>query len=207
MPRPKQRTAELRDHLLRVAIALLADDGVAGLTTRRLAQQANTSPPAVYELFGDKAGLVRAIFFDGFRQLRRRFDALVDTADPRADLTGVIAAFRGFVRENPVLAAVMFSRPFTDFDPGPLDEKAGAAVRVYIVHHVQRCLDAGVLAGDATDIAHVIVSLTHGLAATERAGWLGRSKASVARRWRVGIEALLDGLAPRARQASSSRRR
>jgi hypothetical protein len=29
----------------------------------------HTSVPAVYELFGDKAGLVREIFFEGFRRL------------------------------------------------------------------------------------------------------------------------------------------
>ena len=50
------------------------------------------------------------------------------------------------------------------------------------------------LVGDATDIAHVLVSMTRGLAATERAGWLGRSKASVDRRWDLAIRAVLDGL-------------
>ncbi len=69
MPRAKQRTPELRDRLLEVAVATLNDEGVARLTTRRVAEQAGTSVPAVYELFDDKAGLVRAIFFEGFRML------------------------------------------------------------------------------------------------------------------------------------------
>jgi AcrR family transcriptional regulator len=194
VPRAKQRTPELRDRLLQVAVAMLAGEGVGAVTTRNVARKANTSAPAVYELFGDKAGLVQEIFFEGFRLLRRRFDPLEDTADPRADLVRIVETFRAFVRENPVLSEVMFSRPFTDFDPGPLEEKAGSAVRLYIVGHVQRCIDAGVLAGDATDIAHVLVSMTEGLAATERAGWLGRSKASVDRRWALAIRALLDGL-------------
>jgi AcrR family transcriptional regulator len=207
MPRPKQRTPALRDRLLRVAVATLAEDGVAGLTTRRVARDAETSAPAVYELFGDKAGLVREIFFEGFRRLRRRFDALADTADPRADLVRVIGTFRAFVRENPVLADLMFSRPFAAFDPGPLEAKAGAAVRQYIVGHVQRCVDAGLLAGDATDVAHVLVSMAQGLAATERAGWLGRSKASVDRRWAVAVRAVLDGLAPARASGPPARRR
>ena len=80
MPRPKQRTPELRDHVLRVAVAMLARHGVAAFTTRRVAEEAATSPPAVYELFGDKSGLVREIFFEGFRLLRRRFDRLAETA-------------------------------------------------------------------------------------------------------------------------------
>jgi AcrR family transcriptional regulator len=69
MPRAKQRTPELRAHLLEVAIATLSEDGIVGLTTRRVAERAGTSMPAVYELFSNKAGLLRAMFFEGFRLL------------------------------------------------------------------------------------------------------------------------------------------
>ena len=196
MPRAKQRTPELRDRVLQVAVEILADGGVAGFTPRKVAQEAATSTPAVYELFGDKAGLVREIFLEGFRRLRRSFDPLVETDDPRADLVRVIAALRMFVRENRELAEVMFSRPFADFDPGPTGRDAGSAVRTFVVGRVRRCIDSGVLAGDATDVAHVLVSLTQGLAGTESAGWLGTSRASVERRWDLAVRAVLDGLAP-----------
>ena len=194
MPRPKQRTQQLRDHVLQVAVVTLAADGVAGFTTRRVARQAQTSTPAVYELFGDKAGLVRAVFFEGFRQLRRQFDQLAESDDPRADLVGVIETVRGFVGRNPVLAQVMFSRPFADFDPGPAELSAGAAVREFIVARVRRCIDAGILSGQETDIAHVLLALAQGLAAQEAAGWLGTSQASVDRRWELAIRAALNGL-------------
>jgi len=197
VPRAKQRTPELRERVLRVAVALLTREGAGRLTTRKVAERAETSPPAVYELFGDKAGLVREIFFEGFRMLRRRFDELADSDDPRADLARVLQAFRAFIRANPVLAELLFLRRFTDFDPGPADREAGAAVRELIVGRVRRCIDAGMLAGDATDVAHALVSLVQGLAATEIAGWLGTSKASVERRWQVAIEAMLVGLSPR----------
>jgi len=197
VPRAKQRTPELRDLVLQVAVEMLANEGVAGFTTRKVAQEADTSTPAVYELFGDKAGLVREMFFEGFRMLRRRFDPLQETADPRADLVRVIQTLRTFVREHAVLAEVMFSRPFADFDPGPSGLEAGKAVRLFVVGRVRRCIEAGQLAGDETDIAHVLVSLTNGLAETEIAGWLGTSKASVNRRWDLAIEAVLDGLSPK----------
>ena len=71
MPRAKQRTPELRDRVLLHAVDLLARDGVAGFTARRIAREAATSIPAVYELFGDKAGLLREVFFEGFRLLRK----------------------------------------------------------------------------------------------------------------------------------------
>jgi AcrR family transcriptional regulator len=194
VPRVKQRTPELRDHVLRVAVMTLADDGVAGFTTRKVARRAQTSTPAVYELFGDKAGLVREVFFQGFRLLRERFGTLTDSSDPRADLIAVISAFRVFVGENPVLAQVMFSRPFADFDPGPDEVAAGSSVREFIIGRVRRCLDAGLLAGDATDIAHVLLALAQGLASQETAGWLGTSRASMDRRWDLAIRAALRGL-------------
>ena len=195
MPRAKQRTPELRDRVLRVAVALLAREGAAQLTTRRVAEHAGTSTPAVYELFGDKAGLVREIFFEGFRMLRRQFDGLAESDDPRADLARVMQAFRAFIRENPVLAELMFLRRFTDFDPGPSERDAGRAVREFIVGRVQRCIDSGLFSGDAADLAHALVALTQGLAANEVAGWLGTSKASIERRWQLAIEAMLDGFA------------
>jgi AcrR family transcriptional regulator len=189
---------------------MLASEGVAGFTTRKVAEGAETSTPAVYELFGDKAGLVREMFIEGFRLLRRRFDRLEETDDPRADLVRVIETLRKFIRENPSLSEVMFSRPFADFDPGSSGLEAGSAVRLFVVGHVRRCIDAGLLVGDGTDIAHVLVSLTQGLAATEMAGWLGTSKASVNRRWDLAIRAVLDGFRPASggeqRRASSPRR-
>jgi AcrR family transcriptional regulator len=197
MPRPKQRTPALRERVLRAAVETLAGDGIAGFTARRVAQDAATSVPAVYELFGDKAGLVREVFFEGFRQLRRRLDELSTRDDPRADLLAVVATFRTFVGENPVLAEIMFSRPFADFDPGPEERLATASVRELIVGRVRRAVEAGVIAGDPADIAHVLLALAQGLAAQEAAGWLGTSAASVNRRWSLAFRAALDGLAPR----------
>jgi len=173
---------------------MLASDGVAGFTTRKVAEKAATSTPAVYELFGAKAGLVREMLIEGFRMLRASFDRLEETDDPRADLVHVMDALRKFVRDHPALSEVMFSRPFADFDPGEAGRKAGSAVRLFVIGRVRRCIEAGVIEGDETDIAHVLVSLTQGLAATEAAGWLGTSKASVNRRWDLAVRAVLDGL-------------
>ncbi len=194
MPRTKQRTPELREHVLRVAVAILTRDGPAGFTTRRVAEGAATSTPAVYELFGDKAGLVREMVLEGFRLLRQRFEAQPERADPCDELVRVVHAFRAFLLENPTLSELMFMRRLADFDPGPTGEAAGGAVRTFLVGRVRRCVDAGVLAGDPTDIAHVLVSMTQGLAATQMAGWLGTSPASEKRRWDLAIRAVLDGL-------------
>ena len=196
MPRAKQRTPQMRERVLQAAMDMLASDGVAGFTTRRLAQHAGTSTPAVYELFGDKAGLVRELFFEGFRLLRQYLDQVRPSQDPRAELVLVIESLRSFAREHSVLADLMFSRPVADFDPGPAERRAGDEVRLFIVAAVRRCVRAGVLQGDEVDIAHVIVAMAQGLAGQETAGWLGTSQQSRDRRWDLAITALLDGLRP-----------
>ena len=142
MPRAKQRTPALRDHLLEVAIATLSEEGIARFTTRRVAERAGTSVPAVYELFNDKAGLVRAMFFEGFRLLGGELAKVPLTDDPLGDLERLVPVFRLFCRAYPRLAQVMFSRPFADFEPGPDELAAGAAVREVFIGRIQRCIEA-----------------------------------------------------------------
>jgi AcrR family transcriptional regulator len=195
VPRTKQRTPQLRDAVVRTAVDLLVADGVIAFSTRRVAQAAGTSIPAIYELFGDRAGLVREVYLDGFRGLQTALDALASTVDVRADLSTVIMTIRRFVRQNPALAEVMFARPFPDYSPGAEEVRATAPVRELVVGRVRRCIEAGVIAGDETDIAHVLLALALGLAAQEAAGWLGSSKASRDHRWALGIQATLAGFA------------
>jgi AcrR family transcriptional regulator len=202
--RPKQRTPELRERVRAAALSMLARDGTGALTTRAVARSADTSVPAVYELFGDKAGLVRELFFTGFGRLHERLLAEPESADPRADLVSIGRSFRAFARAEPALAQLMFSRPFMEFDPSPADAKAGAAVREFVVDRVATAVRAGMLAGDPVDIAHVLLATVQGLAVQEAGGWLGTSAASVERRWNLAVEAVLAGLAPTSSRGRSA---
>ena len=175
---------------------MLASEGVAGFTTRRVAAAASTSTPAVYELFGDKAGLLRELFYEGFRQLRRYYEAAPLSDDPIEDVVALTHLYRRFATENPQLMRMMFSQPFATFDPGPDEARAGGEIRELIVGRIRRAVDAGALAGDETDIAHGLLALMVGLGDAESASRLGRSKASVDRRWDQTVRALLRGHVP-----------
>jgi AcrR family transcriptional regulator len=179
--------------VLSVALELLARDGVAAFTTRSVASASATSTPAIYELFGDKSGLVREMFFEGFRMLRRQLGEAGESDDPRADLVALVGLYRSFIRHNPVLAEVMFSRPFSDFSPSGTEVKAGSSVRTLIVARVRRCIDTGLMRGDETDIAHVLVALVQGMAAAESTRRLGSSRKSIERRWTLAVDAVLEG--------------
>ncbi len=143
---------------------------------------------------------MRELYFEGFRQPRGELAALPETGDPSATC-GRSRRHTAVLSGTTVsLAEVMFSRPFTDFSPGPDELAATSSVRILIVGRVRRCIEAGRLRGDETDVAHVFVALIQGMAFAEAAGRLGTSTESVERRWRLAIGTLLNGFgAQRAR--------
>ncbi len=198
MPRPKLRTDTMRDDVLAAAVALLERDRTL-VTARAVAAAADTSTAAVYELFGDKAGLLRAVFYDAFQQLHDILAAVPSTPDPRADLVALLRATRVFATGHPMLFEIMFARPFAELEPDATDVDAAVEVMRIVLRAVRRAIDAGILAGAARDVAHVLVAANRGFIATELSGLAGSTAANVERRWTIGIDGLLDGLAPGAR--------
>lgn len=195
MPPPKTRTPALQAGLLGHAIDLLERDGPAAIRARDVAAAARTSAAALYELFGSKAGLVRAMFLEGFRQLHERLAVVPVTRDPRTDLLALLDASRAFAVEHPMLFELMFARPFAEFDPRSEDRAVGAALYDLVVQRVARWLEAAGSELDPVDAAHALAATDRGLVADELAGLLGRSPASVRRRRTLTLAALLDGLA------------
>jgi AcrR family transcriptional regulator len=195
VPRPKLRTPELAETVLEAGLRLLTSEGVGSLTARRLAAASGTSPAAIYELFGDKAGVVRAMFFTGFERLGEELGEPDPRSEPLEALRQIATRYRAFINAHPAWAALMFSRPFASFDPAPDEQAAGAAVRSRIVDAVKRAVDEGDLYGDPIDISHAFVSIIQGLAAAESSQRLGRSPRTIDRRWRTAIDGLLRGFA------------
>ena len=193
MPPAKDRTPELRSRLLDVAIELLAIDGPASVTTRQVASLAATSATSIYELFGDKAGLIRAMCFEGFRRLAAVLDELPAPTGTRQDLVDAVDTYRRFAAANPRLFEVMYTKPFDEYSPSAEERSLGDVTRDFLVNRVEGCVANAVLRGDPTDIAHALLAVVIGLSTQETAGWLGRTRAARDRRWSSATTALLDG--------------
>lgn len=185
----------MREAVLHQAVHLLERDGPAALRARAVATAAGTSTAALYELFGDKAGLVRAIFLEGFHLLRQQLDAVAVSPDPRADVVALLDASRRFAVAHPMLFEVMYSRPFPEFAPLATDRKDGVAIYRLVVGRVRRWLAEAGSDRDPVDAAQALVAANRGLVASEIAGISGSTARSVDRQWAVAIHALLDGLA------------
>lgn len=196
MPRPRKRDYEtLRRELIDAGGRLLAEEGPAALSTRRVAQATGTSTTAVYNLFGDKAGLVREMFLEGFDRLTAAFAAVPHTEDAVADLLALGDAYRANARDNPHLYELMFGRPVPEFRPD-----AEAARRIQptfdaLIAACARCIESGAFApADPYAIAVQLNAMAHGLCSLQLRGALGDESEADAH-WRRAFASLLKGLA------------
>jgi AcrR family transcriptional regulator len=195
MARPRNRDyEELRRELVDAGGLLLAEQGPSALSTRRVAQRAGVSTTAVYNLFGDKAGLVREMFLSGFERLAEAFAAVPRTDDPVADLLALGHAYRATALANPHLYELMFGRPVPEFRP---DAATAAQIQPTfddLVTAVARCVEAGSFApADPYDLAVRFNALAHGLCSLELSGALGDSTQG-RRHWDDAFETMIRGL-------------
>lgn len=147
---------DLRQELIRHALAEITDNGVAALSLRELARRAGVSHGAPAHHFRDKGGLLTAIATEGFTLLADTLEA----ARGRGFLeTGV--AYVGFAVDHPAHFTVMFG-PGGDDGDHDLAAARGRAAAI---------LDEGVVdlprppaAADRDDAAIGAWSLVHGFA-------------------------------------------
>jgi len=176
VPAVKTHTADLATRLVDEAGRVLSAEGVAALSLRRIATATDTSTMAVYTLFGDKQGLLAAMYRAGFERLGASMAAASVDADPAGPLTTLAElglAYRRAALANPHLYNLMFGRPADMFQPDPADKEMAESTYRPLVDAVQRCLEAGELVGaDAEQIAFFLWAVSHGVVSLEIAGQL-----------------------------------
>jgi AcrR family transcriptional regulator len=59
-----------REAIVEAALAILREEGIANLTSREVAARAGVSDASVYYHFGDRAGLLQAVFEQGMKPLK-----------------------------------------------------------------------------------------------------------------------------------------
>lgn len=174
MPAVKTHTADLAGRLVDEAGRLLAREGSAALTLRRLAAASGTSTMAVYTLYGDKQGLLRAMYRAGFERLGAALRAAARTSDdPLEALVALGRAYRDTALANPHLYGLMFGAAVPGFVPDEDAKAVADAAYQPLVDAVERCLDAGQMGGTAAErIALHLWSVSHGMVSLELAGHL-----------------------------------
>ncbi len=167
----------MREALIEAAARIVATEGRAGLTLRRLAGEVGTSTMAIYTHFGSMEELRRNVRRQGFARLGANLAAVEETRDPMADLALLGAAYYLSATSDPNLYRAMF------FD-GPVDEEdvgTGLDTFMYLVEGMSRCVEAGRLpkagTADPAELALEVWALTHGLVSLQLAHLLAPAQA------------------------------
>ena len=151
-----------------MAGAILANDGPAGLTMRRLATALGCTTTVLYTMFASKQGLIDAMYREGFDRLTARMRAIPADAPPaeRLRLSGI--AYRENALASPELYQLTFGGAAGEHTPGPQATAAAEASLEPLVEIVQACIDAGLFRPEEPRfIAQVLTAAAHGAVSLE----------------------------------------
>jgi AcrR family transcriptional regulator len=157
---------DLRDELLRQALALILEKGAESLTLRAVARGAGVSHTAPYRHFPDKAALIIAVADEGFRQLTESLrEATVGDTPLERFLKGA-QAYIQFAVSHPAHYRVMFGPAVVGLGQGPMQlESANEAFAVLLETIVDAQQSGVIKEGDPLHLGVVVWSTVHGAAA------------------------------------------
>lgn len=154
--------------LLEAAGGLLAKEGPAALTVRRIAAAAGVSTMNVYSRFGGKDGVVEHLFVEGFRRLGESIDSRVATEDTVSDVRSCGLGYRQFAIDNPTMYSVMFDRVVPDFVPSREAAALANTTLSKLAARLERAMQAGTLRrGDPLQTAALVWATFHGVVSLE----------------------------------------
>jgi len=192
MGRPREHSDETRTRVLQVASRLLADEGVTGVSVRRVADEAGTTTRAIYTLFGGKEGLLKQLFRDAAQTMTRYHEAVPQQDDPVAEILALADAYRRAALEHPHGYDLLLNGA-PGFVPDQEDARVAQRSFARVLAAFERWAEDGRIGGrDPRMIALEMWALVHGLASFELAGRLG-SRRRATQRWRDAVGNAVSG--------------
>ncbi|MBN2386655.1 MAG: TetR/AcrR family transcriptional regulator [Anaerolineales bacterium] len=163
----KYHHGDLKNALIGAGVDILAEEGLGGLSLRKVAARAGVSHAAPYAHFADKQDLIAAISTEGYHRLYERIEALVQRyqGDPPRQLIEVACAYVEFARKDPAHFRITFSGVIETEKNYPTFVEISQKNLQLVTQVVEACQSAGILKpGPADATAVSIWSSVHGLA-------------------------------------------
>lgn len=162
--RERERT-EMRERIIEAARRLFVTDGYDRTTLRRIAEEIEYTPGAIYAYFKDKDAILYALHQQGFEELgRRMMEAIPGAQNPREVLDRLGRAYLAFARDNPEMYDLMFIAQATS---RAMQEQWPEGERTYemLKMAVKTAIDGGwIIAGDVEAVSFMLWSTAHGMA-------------------------------------------
>ena len=167
--RTRTSSLEVTASLIDAALAILEEAGLPALTVRAVATRAGVAPMGVYSRFGNKDGLLEALFVHGFDTLEVAIETRSD-ANPLRRLSIGCLGYRQFAVDNPQLYHLMFEQMML-LELSLESREAAKRSFMILVDRVQDAMNSGDLTnGDSTEVAQELWSAMHGAVSLEIAG-------------------------------------
>lgn len=159
---------EVRRSIRSAAAELYRDEGLAGITARRVAQKAGVSVGAIYAHFDDLAGLMQSLWMGRVERQNARFvEITTGCQDPVLRLKRLLEDYLQFGIGNAELYrnAFLFVRPGSHPKPLALALETQVFSRLVMEALVEGQAQGRVVPGDPAHLAQVLWSGLHGLLA------------------------------------------
>jgi AcrR family transcriptional regulator len=162
---------ELRRQILRAARQIAVDDGWQAVTIRKIADQVEYSPAAIYEYFESKEAILLALMDEGFRALLAELEDLraADT-HPVASLVMIGHVYWRFAWQHPELYQIMHGLggvPFGTAD-APIEAKK---IFQFVKQAVREAREEMGLSSPVTDeMIEIVWATLHGLVSLSMSG-------------------------------------
>jgi AcrR family transcriptional regulator len=186
-----------RGRILAAAERLLRSEGVAGVSTRRVASAVGVTAMAMYRHFRSKDALVQALVDTGFARWEMRLAEAVDTPNPRDKIVNAIAAYRDFALAEPRYFELMFLVPRPGLPLAPESLRATPSPSfAAVIAAVHACMANGeFVPADPSQTILMVWALAHGLLALHFTGRFGFDEPLFRRRYDDAVRLMLDRLA------------
>ena len=188
-----------RARILEAAERLLRAEGVAALSTRRVASEMGLTAMALYRHFRDKDALLQALIEAGFARWETRLAEAVVAPNPRDKIVNAIAAYRDFALAEPRVFELMFlvPRPGVPLAPESLRATPSPSFAA-VIAAVHACMVNGeYVPADPSQTILMVWALAHGLLALHFTGRFGFDEPLFRRRYDDAVRLMLDRLALR----------
>lgn len=184
----------LRRSILEHAGRMLLEEGVHGISMRKLSKQLGTSTMVLYNCFENKQDILNELYLQGYEQLKRRLEEVPKTDDPKDYLIALGWAYRRAALANVPAYFLMQSRSVPGFTVPEESLRKSRESFVVLESAIKACIDAGLMVpGSPKETAQILWATIHGVISLQLFGHF-ETEAEGEARFQQAMKMMQDGL-------------